>query len=86
MNNLFGEDEVLKVRNSKNKSGKFTINPCIAVYGSGPDGAKCKTCSHLYCKSYGNRYYKCDLRKTSNGPATDHRVNFPSCGKYELRR
>lgn len=24
-------------------------NPLIALYGPGPDGATCKTCTHLFC-------------------------------------
>lgn len=82
MENLFGEDGVANVRNSRNKSGYFSSNPCIAVYGPGPEGTKCKTCDYLIKKSYSKTYFKCGLRKMSNGPSTDHRKYFPSCGKY----
>lgn len=58
-------------------------NPCIALYGPDPMGRTCKTCKHLYLKQYSGRYYKCDLRKNTNGPGTDHRVKWPACGKYE---
>lgn len=61
---------------------KKKVNPCIALYGNGPEGVKCGTCVHLYVKRYANKYYKCGLR-TSGGLATDHRVNWPACGKYE---
>lgn len=58
-------------------------NPCISLYGPGPVGAKCKTCSHLYWRRLANTYFKCDLRANTNGPASDHRVNWPACEKYQ---
>ena len=62
---------------------KSDPNPCVWMFGKGPKGAKCKTCKHLICKHYSKRYYKCDWRPKSNGPATDHRVRWNACGKYE---
>lgn len=59
-------------------------NPCIRVYGAGPEGKRCKHCAHLYVKTYSNRYFKCDLRKNTNGPATDHKMNWAACAKFEL--
>jgi len=59
-------------------------NPCISVYGPGPDGARCKTCTHLDGHPGAGRiYWKCLLRAYSHGPGTDHRVNWPACGKWE---
>lgn len=59
-------------------------NPCLYVYGAGPRGKTCKTCSHLYLQGgTAGRYYKCAMRSNTRGPGTDHRVNWPSCGKYE---
>lgn len=80
MKDLFGNPVDIGAT-SKNK-----INPCIAVYGKGPDGTRCKTCIHIYAKRYANTYYKCELRKNTNGPGTDHKVNFPTCGKYQERK
>jgi hypothetical protein len=57
-------------------------NPCLLRYGPGPDGAQCTTCQHLFAKVYGHTYYKCELRKNTHGPATDHRQRWPACGKY----
>jgi len=82
MIDLFGNEVPLEGANVKNIAGVLKHNPCIAAYGKGPEGTRCKSCSHLYCKSYGKRYYKCELRKDTNGPATDHKVNWPTCGKY----
>lgn len=83
MQDLFGIEQH-EEKLIRNKSGSFNFNPCIPVYGNGPDGAKCKTCKHLYAKQFSKTYHKCELRGNSNGPSTDHRVNWPSCGKYEL--
>ncbi len=59
-------------------------NPCLEVFGKGLDGATCKTCSFLRRKHYDKTYVKCVQRPNTNGPGTDHRVNWPACGKYQL--
>ncbi len=62
------------------------INPCTSLYGYGPDGQTCKGCMHLrYSNASRNRYWKCDLRTLTHGSATDHKVSFPACGRYEKR-
>jgi hypothetical protein len=59
-------------------------NPCVRLWGLGPEGAKCKTCTLLVCRTYGpHRYYKCPLRADSACAATDHRVGWRACAKYE---
>ena len=85
MLDLFGNESYLPKGNDslKNKDGRLKHNPLIGVYGPGPDDRKCKHCKNLYFKSYGKRYFKCKLRKSSSSPATDHRVNFPACSKFE---
>lgn len=62
-------------------------NPCLTVYGPGPDNQKCEGCIHLRFPQHhsAKRYWKCDLRKLSHGSATDHKVSWPACGKYERR-
>src|SRR4051812_26514333 len=61
-------------------------NPCLAVFGAGPVGVTCKTCTHLQLWGGNSRnYYKCALRGHSSGPGTDHRVNWPACKRYEER-
>lgn len=59
------------------------INPCIRAYGRGPEDAKCKTCALLRRKHYAKTYIKCSLRRDTNGPGTDHKANWPACGKYQ---
>ena len=76
MKDLFGSEVSDIVSDKKG-------NPLIALYGPGQDGKKCKPCTHLYRKKYSKVYIKCDLRKDTNGPGTDHKANFPACGKYE---
>ena len=58
-------------------------NPRVDVWGRGPEGAKCRTCVHLVVHERARRYYKCLKRGVTFGPGTDHRVNWPACGKYE---
>lgn len=58
-------------------------NPMRKTHGPGPDGAKCKTCKHLFAKRWDRTYYKCALRGNTNGAGTDHRVRWNACAKYE---
>jgi hypothetical protein len=60
-----------------------SVNPCLALYGPGPDGMRCKSCSHMRAKRQDKVYWKCDLRKNTNGAGTDHRRNWPACGRFE---
>lgn len=46
------------------------VNPCIQMFGPGPEGAKCKGCVHLYSNEKSRRYYKCRFRYFSNGAKT----------------
>ena len=64
---------------------KLDPNPMVKTYGYGPEGKRCKHCSHLFKKQYAGTYYKCDLRFNTNGPGSDHRVNWSACGKFEER-
>ncbi len=65
-----------------------SINPCLALYGNGPDNQTCKGCTHLRYPIERNpaaKHWKCDKRRLTHGSATDHKVNWPACGKYEAR-
>lgn len=59
-------------------------NPMVRTAGAGPDGTMCRTCLHLIAKRYSKTYYKCKLRQNTNGQATDHRVRWPTCSKYQI--
>jgi hypothetical protein len=84
---LFGNDEPQKEpqrrRRGKTKSGSLLFNPCIQSYGEGPAGTKCKTCKYLLYKHQTKRYYKCHFRYITSGPGSDHKINWPACGKYQ---
>lgn len=62
-------------------------NPCLAVFGAGPVGVTCKTCTHLqrWHGEYRGTHIKCGLRPHSGGAGTDHRVGWPACKRYEER-
>lgn len=51
-----------------------------------PPGETCGSCGHCWAKKYANRYYKCDLTPDSSGPATDIRVRWPACVKWEPKK
>lgn len=60
-------------------------NPCIALYGPGPEGAKCKDCSLLGAIKHDATWYKCKLRNNTHGRASDHKVRWPACGKFQQK-
>lgn len=55
-----------------------------ARYGATP-GRRCRTCARLICHEYLHNYYKCTLYGMSDSAATDWRVSYPACGKWEAR-
>lgn len=80
--NLFKE-AIKKDRYNRARRLAFEPNPVIRAYGFGPENTCCKTCSHLIKRVYSGTYYKCGLRQNTGGPATDHRINWNACGRYE---
>ena len=60
-------------------------NPCIALYGKGPEDKKCGECALLVGIAHSRTFYKCRLRKNTNGPASDHKRKYPACGRFEQR-
>ena len=62
-----------------------SVNPCIALYGPGPEGMTCGRCDQMYYVEYARRYWKCGVRDNTGGPATDHRRGWPTCGKFQQR-
>ena len=57
-------------------------NPCVKLYGFGPDGAKCKGCVLLFAHWTARKFYKCKLRNFTHGPGSDHRANWPACKRF----
>lgn len=68
------------------QAGRLSMNPCVRLYGPGPEGVKCKEC-RLFIRKGGHSktYFKCELRGDTNGPGTDHRANWPACGRFVKR-
>jgi hypothetical protein len=60
-------------------------NPCVRLYGFGPENEICKNCRLLFWHCCSRKYFKCELRGCTHGPATDHRANWPACGRFIKR-
>ena len=86
---VFGRDRdpgVVEEVVGRTKGGSPTSNPCVIAFGPGPEGTTCSSCVHLFAQGgVAGRYLKCELRRISSGPATDHRSGWPACAKYEAR-
>jgi hypothetical protein len=63
-------------------AGEFTANPCVRLYGPGPENTRCKDCRQFFWHKMNRRYFKCALRGCTHGPATDHRANWPACKRF----
>src|SRR4051812_48289431 len=73
---------------------EHSVNPCIDMYGPGPESSICRGCVHLHGFQQSTTSYKCAKRawKTKGGkypgttyPGGDHRVRWPACAKFEER-
>lgn len=51
-----------------------------------PEGETCGSCAHHRVKRYSKSYHKCGLTQDSRGPATDIRVRWPACEKWEAKK
>lgn len=67
-----------------NPDGKYPVRilQMRKLHGKS-EGNICGNCAHFIRKKMGAIYFKCDLTKITGGPATDWRVNWPACGKFE---
>ena len=59
------------------------VNPMVLKYGADPNNRRCKDCKHLQGCRQSKVWYKCLLRGVSHSEATDHRVNWEACSKFE---
>lgn len=62
--------------------GEANNNPMVRAFGL-LKGQKCKQCKHLVKKEWAGTYYKCGFRANTNGPGSDHRVNWDACKRFE---
>lgn len=75
-------DPQLEAWFAEQASDPALVNPCVRRFGLAEPAAKCKTCQLFIRKHYSKTYFKCALRGDTNGSATDHRANWPACGRY----
>lgn len=50
-----------------------------------PAGQTCGGCQHLTGHVWSRTYYKCDLMQNTKGPATETRVSWPACERFQIR-
>jgi hypothetical protein len=57
------------------------------LYGVDSDGRQCGKCLHCFAPGgVAGTYYKCRHSPITSGPATDWRVRWPACGRFEARQ
>lgn len=61
------------------------VHPHNALPLREPSGEKCGSCKHLFAHKWSKTYHKCGIGPVSHGPATDVRVRWPACVKWEAR-
>lgn len=79
------KEEYMAKQLAKELEAAKIANPCVRNFGPGPEGAKCGTCKRLVFTQYTSKYYKCTERKITRGLATDHKVGWDACAKYEKK-
>ena len=53
----------------------------------GPETSRCGACSHSYYRGYATkRYWKCDLVKATSGAATDIKLKWRGCARFDERK
>jgi len=89
---LFQEEALRNLERDPEKTRANNPNPMVRELGFYDDhltGAErgdttCESCRHCLRKEYrGYKGYRCRFRRDTNGPATDHRLWWPACTKYE---
>ncbi len=64
---------------------KAEPNPCVRLFGLGPEEVTCRHCKHLIRnEAWSKTYLKCFYRGVTNGAATDHRAGWKACKKFEV--
>lgn len=58
-----------------------------APIGSGPPGETCASCKNCYLHhtNGAKRWYKCKLLKPTHGAATDIRLKWAACSRFEKK-
>lgn len=80
---LISAEELDRITPKPGESGYIDPNPCIAMFGKGPEGATCKKCIHLTRLQYGHTVLKCDQRADlTHGKATDQKAGWKACARF----
>jgi len=84
MNSLIPQEWIEKAEQAQlDANGGFKKpNPCIAKFGRGPEGRKCKDCAILRRRQYSKTYIKCMARGDTASVATDHLAGWPACIRF----
>jgi hypothetical protein len=57
------------------------------LHGVDPAGRQCGQCQYFFERGgTAGTYYKCRHSRITGGPATDWRVRWPACGRFEARQ
>jgi len=89
---LFQEEALRKLERAPEKSRANNPNPMVRVWGFHDDqlaggergDTTCESCRHCLRKELGGyKGYRCSFRRDTKSPATDHRLSWPACTKYE---
>jgi hypothetical protein len=58
-------------------------NPML-IHGRGPSGKQCGDCAHLIRNHHRSAvHFKCECYKLTHGAATDIKLKWPACKKFE---
>lgn len=88
MKDLFGNEVPVSefARKPGDKNRRYSnARGYAAPPGSGPAGETCATCKHSYLhhRSGSKNWYKCALVKPTRGAATDLRLKWAACSRWE---
>jgi hypothetical protein len=60
---LISQEELDRITPKASEPGYVDPNPCVKLFGKGPEGKTCKGCKHLTRLLYGHTVLKCDQRE-----------------------
>lgn len=65
------------------RADRVSDNPCVQLWGFGPDGKTCGDCAHLLVLQQSRRWYKCGLRHDlTHSHKTDQLRRWQACGRF----
>lgn len=88
MKDLFGNEVLEPIDKLKGNTDKHKYRKArgwAAQPGSGPEGETCKSCknSYIHHRQNGKNWWKCALLKPTHGAATDLRLKWTACNRWE---